>query len=111
MVNPLEKTRASAESSRQDPTFQTAQGTGGGELCDIFREAIKQNQKLQTQLEEQKKKGLDFFANWNESRMKLAFTSFDTSMKYALFEIIYLLNVNDEKYKNWKTKINKSFIK
>ena len=40
-------------------------------------------------------KGLEFFETFNESRLKLAFTSFDADMKKALYEVLYLLHVND----------------
>lgn len=75
------------------------------ELCDIFRGGIKLKDKPKQQLQKQREKGVSFFEKWNESRLQLAFGSFDVSMKHALFEIIYLLNVNYPKYKEWTYKI------
>ena len=74
------------------------------ELCDIFREGIKLKEKPKAQLQKQLEKGVEFFEKWNGSRMGLAFESFDVSMKYALFEIIYLLNVNYPKFQEWNFK-------
>jgi len=72
------------------------------ELCDIFRQGIRLDGATREQLLSQVKAGADYFREWNESRMRLAFESFDSSMKFALFEIIFLLNTNDPKYQNWK---------
>jgi len=46
--------------------------------------------------------GLKFFDGFNESRLKLAFASFDPEMKKTLYEVIFLLHVNDPKFKNYK---------
>src|SRR5271156_6673911 len=46
--------------------------------------------------------GLKFFEGFNESRLKLAFGSFDAPMKQALYEVLFLLHVNDPKFKKHK---------
>jgi hypothetical protein len=40
-------------------------------------------------------KGLEFFEAFNDSRLKLAFGSFDEDMKKALYDVLFLLHVND----------------
>lgn len=44
--------------------------------------------------------GFTFFSKFNDSRMNLAFDSFSEDMKKALYEVIYFLHVNDEKYED-----------
>jgi hypothetical protein len=47
-------------------------------------------------------KGLEFFENFNDSRLKLAFSSFDEDMKKALYEVLYLLHVNDPSFAEFR---------
>ncbi len=75
-----------------------------GEVSDLFREGLQLSVEEETQLAQGLEKGLAYFNQWNESRMELAFDSFDLSMKRALYEIIYLLHINDPKLENWKYK-------
>lgn len=75
------------------------------ELADIFRQGLRLDEPTRTRLQSEINSGVEFFEHWNESRIKLAFESFDTSMKYALFEIIYLLNTNNPKYQHWTYQI------
>jgi len=42
------------------------------------------------------REGLDFYRSYNESRLELAFEAFDPEMRNALFELLFLLHVNDE---------------
>ena len=105
MEKQLKTAEAPAAVLERNSAPLTAAGTGKKGLCDIFREGLKQNENLKAQLEEQRETGVGFFSKWNESRLGLAFTSFDTSMKLALFEIIFLLNTNDKKYEQWKYQV------
>lgn len=104
-AKPAEKIRGLAKSREQTAVSSLSQRVIKEELCDIFREAISQDDELNTQLQKQLTEGAGFFEKWNESRIGLAFESFDVSMKYALFEIIYLLHVNDAKYQTWKYQV------
>ncbi|MDH5751134.1 MAG: hypothetical protein OEZ59_01790 [Deltaproteobacteria bacterium] len=54
------------------------------------------------QLKKGVKEGLEFFTEFNDSRLKLAFTSFDVEMKKALYEVLFLAHVNDPKLANWE---------
>ncbi|HKI96839.1 MAG TPA: hypothetical protein VKB51_00060 [bacterium] len=49
-------------------------------------------------LREGLEKGREFFDHFNESRLKLAFSSFDEEMKKALYEVLFLIHVNDPKF-------------
>jgi len=68
-----------------------------GGLCSIFREGLQLKDGPSEQMAAQVKEGVEFFNSTNEGRINHAFESFDLSMRYALFEIIYLLHVNDQK--------------
>ena len=94
-----------SENSGRPAPPQTSPKGGKTELVNIFREGIQLPEEQQGLLQKDMEAGIQFFNQWNESRMELAFSSFDLSMKHALFEIMYLLNVNDPKYQNWKYKI------
>ncbi len=65
-------------------------------ICDFFKEGIYLKKELTERLVARAEKGAEFFSNYNESRIKLAFESFDKGMSLALFEIIYLLNTNEK---------------
>lgn len=77
-----EKTRKSKVQSRED-------------LGSLFREGIDLGAKYTEKLTHQAEAGSAYFTKVNETRMQLAFESFDKDMKKALFEIIYLLHVNE----------------
>jgi len=47
-------------------------------------------------------KGLAYFEEFNESRLELAFVSFDEDMKLALYEVLFLLHVNDPSFAELK---------
>ncbi len=66
-------------------------------LCGIFREGLQLKEGPREQMAAQVKEGVEFFNYINEGRINHAFESFDISMRYALFEIIYLLHINDQK--------------
>ncbi|PCI30039.1 MAG: hypothetical protein COB67_02915 [SAR324 cluster bacterium] len=70
-------------------------------VCQIFRQGIELNSNLLTRLRTEAQDGATFFREYNESRIKLAFDAFDLPMRYALFEIIFLLNINDKRFKSW----------
>ena len=64
-----------------------AQGaTIGGGRADLLKKGLKE--------------GLTFYQKYNESRLKLAFGSFDEDMKKALYEIFFLIHVNDPSLEN-----------
>ncbi|HEX7926549.1 MAG TPA: hypothetical protein VF678_03095, partial [bacterium] len=80
-----------------------AQGRSGGvDLAALFRQGITLQSDRTTMLQDGLKKGLNFFSEYNESRLKLAFTYFDPQMRDALFEILFLLNCNDPALKEVK---------
>lgn len=64
------------------------------QLCDLFREGISLKESFTKRLVAEAEKGAHFFNRYNESRIQLAFNSFDPKMKEALYEIIFLLHEN-----------------
>lgn len=76
-------------------------------LCDLFREGVFLKKELTERLMTKAQKGAEFFSTYNESRIKLAFDSFDKTMSLALFEIIYLLNTNEPWMKEHKFHIKR----
>ncbi|MCP4752044.1 MAG: hypothetical protein GY866_14205 [Proteobacteria bacterium] len=71
-------------------------------LCQIFREGIQMKEEPKFELADQMERGVEFFREANETRINQAFESFDEPMRYALYEIIYLLHVNDPELQEWK---------
>ena len=72
------------------PAGDAALGLGA-----LLRHGVTMQAERVQLLKQSLDKGLEFFENFNKTRLKLAFDSFDVEMKKALFEVIYLLHVND----------------
>ena len=86
----------SAKAPQPAPAEQVRQEATG--LAAIFSQGITLPPERIQLLQESLDKGREFFDNFNESRLKLAFTSFDEEMKKALFEVLFLIHVNDPKF-------------
>jgi len=67
-------------------------------LIDQLQKSIQLEKSRTVELKEAVESGIDFFQNFNDSRMELAFSLFSEDMKKALFEVIFFLHVNDKKY-------------
>lgn len=76
-------------------------------VCDLFREGVYLKQEMTERLIEMAEKGAKFFEDMNETRIKLAFDSFDKSMVYALYEILYLLNTNEQWLQEHKFRVKR----
>jgi len=61
----------------------------------LFLEPLALSPELELRLGEAAEAGRAHFDKYNQNRLELAFGSFDGAMKEALFDIIYLLHVND----------------
>lgn len=61
----------------------------------LLKSPMSLKKEIYTNLQTGFEKGSGLFRQFNECRLGLAFKSFDESMKIALYEIIYLLHVND----------------
>ena len=88
-------------SAQQDPARPAAGEagqTGGKGLAGLLAQGITLPADRAEMLIEGFKKGLEFFEHFNESRLRLAFSSFDEDMKKALFEVLFLIHVNDPKF-------------
>ncbi len=68
---------------------------GGVDLAALFRQGMTLQSERQAMLQDGLKSGLQFFTEYNESRLQLAFSYFDPAMRDALFEILFLLNCNE----------------
>ena len=90
----LSKFRNRSKSNSKSGNQAPAVGGSSG-LAAVLRHGITLQQDRLALLDEGAKKGLEFFENFNEARLKLAFTSFDEDMRNALYEVMYLLHVND----------------
>ncbi|MGK0291502.1 MAG: hypothetical protein ACI86H_002970 [bacterium] len=71
-------------------------------LFQLVKKSITLDSTRKKELIEAKEKGSAFFQDFNDSRMKLAFSVFSDEMRKALFEVIYFLHVNDPRYKEFK---------
>jgi len=71
-------------------------------LPSLLQAGITLQGDRQAALKEGLDKGLEFFETFNESRLNLAFTSFDVDMKKALYEVLFLLHVNDPAFAELK---------
>ncbi|NQU64221.1 MAG: hypothetical protein HQ517_08065 [SAR324 cluster bacterium] len=74
-------------------------------LCDIFKEGIQLKEVARTQLATGAEEGVAYFNGFNEDRISHAFESFDPSMRFALYEIIYLLHANTPQLKELKYQV------
>ncbi|MBI4082847.1 MAG: hypothetical protein HY423_09580 [Candidatus Lambdaproteobacteria bacterium] len=90
---------AGRDAARRPPETQKEKYQG---LTAILHHGIRLQGEREAQLKEALDKGLEFFEEFNESRLQLAFSSFDDEMKRALFEVIYLLHVNDPAFAAYK---------
>ena len=73
---------------------QTTSAPGQG-LSAILRQGVTIQQDRAASLRKGVDDGLSFFNQYNDGRLKLAFDCFDEDMRNALFEVIFLLHVND----------------
>jgi len=71
-------------------------------LIDQLKNSIQLDERRKSELAAAVASGTEFFQNFNDSRMELAFSLFSEDMKKALFEIIFFLHVNDPKFKEHK---------
>lgn len=67
-------------------------------LIDQLKKSIQFDENKRKELVEAVESGMEFFQNFNDSRMELAFSLFSEDMKKALFEVIFFLHVNDPKF-------------
>ncbi len=74
-------------------------------LCDIFNEGLQLKEGSRKQMSTGVEEGIAYFKSYNEGRIGHAFESFDPAMRFALYEIIYLLHVNDPQLKELKYQV------
>jgi hypothetical protein len=75
---------------------------GRGGLARLLGTAVGLSQQQVQTLRGALKEGLAFYDRYNGSRLELAFASFDREMRLAIYELLFLLHVNDPRLANWK---------
>lgn len=75
---------------------------GGQGFAAVLQKGVTLQPDRITKLKEGLAKGLEFFEDFNESRLNLAFVSFDEDMKKALYEVLFLLHVNEPSFAELK---------
>jgi hypothetical protein len=82
-----------------------AQGRAGGEvagLAVLLQEGVPLPASREAFLRRAMDEGLAFFDAYNDVRLELALSSFDSDMLQALYEILFLLHVNDPRLASWR---------
>ena len=64
-------------------------------LAALLERGVKLQPEREAQLRKGMEDGLAFYNRCNESRLEQAFGAFDPEMRHALFELMFLLHVND----------------
>ena len=99
---PPSGTPKAASAAQTGPATQPKNGGSGSHgLVSLLEKGLTLQPDRIAMLKQGLDKGLEFFEKFNESRLKLAFSSFDEDMKVALYEVLYLLHVNDPKLKEY----------
>ncbi len=71
---------------------------GPSGLAAILGQGVQLAPERVQLLKEGLEKGQEFFDSFNNSRLRLAFSSFDEDMKKALYEVLFLIHVNDPRF-------------
>ena len=90
--------RGSGSRSEKPPVEPPEAPKGASGLAAILRQGVQLQPGRVEMLKEGLEKGRTFFDDFNNSRLRLAFTSFDEEMKKALYEVLFLIHVNDPKF-------------
>ena len=90
----VHRSRSPRPAQQPEVLAGAAQATGLGAL---FQRRIVLPAERVTRLQEGLASGVAFYQRYNESRLRLAYESFDPEMRNALFELLFLLHVNDPK--------------
>ena len=84
-----------SETSQSGPAPAKANAAHSRNLAALFQEGITLQADRLSHLKKGMEEGLEFYDHYNESRLKLAFDGFNEEMRKALFELLFLLHVND----------------
>ncbi|MCZ6842869.1 MAG: PilZ domain-containing protein [SAR324 cluster bacterium] len=87
--------------SDQSPN-STAVSVAQADLATLFAQRVALKESELARVKANADQGLESFNALNEARLQLAFEYFDEDMRKALFEILFLLHVNDPKLAEWK---------
>ena len=91
-----------SEKSQTEPSPAAEKKQGSPGLAAILQQGISLPPERIALLKKGVEKGREFFDFFNESRLKLAFSSFDEEMKKALYEVLFLIHVNDPSFAELK---------
>lgn len=85
--------------SSGDKSGSAKKRTGLGTLLDS---GVMLSEQQQNRLEEAYADGIRQYTHYNETRLEMAFSSFDEEMRLAVYELFFLLHVNDPKLANFQ---------
>lgn len=85
--------KSNPESRESVPAAAPSQIPGG--LAEVMRTPITLSTVRATALDDALNDGLGFYRHTNEERLRQAVDAFDEDMQKALFEVLFLLHVND----------------
>ena len=94
--------QASAAAPKKASKTKAEKSQGAQGFAAVLERGITLQDDRVAKLKEGLAKGLAFFEEFNESRLELAFVSFDEDMKLALYEVLFLLHVNDPSFAELK---------
>ncbi|HKI99438.1 MAG TPA: hypothetical protein VKB51_13280 [bacterium] len=92
---------AAAARPEPDAAAVTEEGAGRTGLARLLSTAVGLSSQQEATLRGALNEGLEFYDRYNNSRLELAFASFDRPMRLALYELLFLLHVNDPRLANW----------
>ena len=85
--------------AKQEPA--ASDGSPSVDLSALFAQPINMAADALTSLRKDADEGMAYYESLHETRLKLALTSFDEDMRNAMFEILFLLHVNDPSLAEW----------
>ena len=89
--------KRSQDKGKATASPEAADSARGSGLAAQLLRSISLPPERERLLREGLEEGLEFYEDWNKSRLELALSSFDREMVKALYEIIFLLHVNDQR--------------
>ena len=78
------------------------------DFAALFAQPLSMPTNTLADLSKNAQAGMAFYESLNETRLKMALTSFDENMRKAVFETLFLLHVNDPTLANWQFESLKS---
>jgi hypothetical protein len=90
---------AAAAPARKQASAEAQAGRQG--LARLLGTSVGLSQQQEGLLRTAQSEGVEFYDRYNTSRLELAFASFDREMRLAIYELLFLLHVNDRRLAHW----------